>query len=99
MGYGRHGHSEVDDPTITQPLLYERIKNHAPLWKLYAESTGIDSTQIAGAVRKEYEEEQTKARARQKTPRLGKLPGIRAPTPAGLYNHTHQSGPALASEH
>jgi 2-oxoglutarate dehydrogenase E1 component len=25
IGYRRHGHSEVDDPTITQPLLYEQI--------------------------------------------------------------------------
>src|SRR5215472_13647347 len=25
IGYRRHGHSEVDDPTITQPVLYERI--------------------------------------------------------------------------
>src|SRR5205807_3277815 len=57
IGYRRHGHSEVDDPTITQPLLYERIKNHPPLWKIYAERTGIDSVQIAETVRKEYEEE------------------------------------------
>ena len=27
IGYRRHGHSEVDDPTITQPLLYDRIKS------------------------------------------------------------------------
>ena len=29
IGYRRHGHSEVDDPTITQPLLYKKI-NAAP---------------------------------------------------------------------
>src|SRR4051794_17548367 len=44
IGYRRHGHSEVDDPTITQPLTYDRIKNHPPLWKIYAEHTGIDGT-------------------------------------------------------
>jgi len=31
IGYRRHGHSEVDDPTITQPLLYKAIKEHPPL--------------------------------------------------------------------
>src|SRR2546426_9166887 len=73
IGYRRHGHSEVDDPTITQPLLYERIKNHAPLWKIYAQRTGIDSTHLAEEVRKEYEEEQTKARALKKMPHLRQL--------------------------
>src|ERR1700686_1229099 len=58
IGYRRHGHSEVDDPTITQPLLYERIKNHAPLWKIYAEKTGIDTSLIVEGVKKEYELEQ-----------------------------------------
>src|SRR6516165_11874210 len=61
IGYRRHGHSEVDDPTITQPRLYERIRNHQQLWKIYAEQTGIDATPIAEAVKKEYEEEQRKA--------------------------------------
>src|SRR5438270_2424939 len=37
IGYRRHGHSEVDDPTVTQPLLYKAIKEHPPLWEVYAE--------------------------------------------------------------
>jgi 2-oxoglutarate dehydrogenase E1 component len=32
IGYRRHGHSEVDDPTITQPLLYKKINAHAPAY-------------------------------------------------------------------
>ena len=42
IGYRRHGHSEVDDPTITQPLLYKAIKDHPPLWEIYAERIGIE---------------------------------------------------------
>src|SRR5260370_10642290 len=93
IGYRRHGHSEVDDPTITQPLLYERIKNHAPLWKIYAERTGIDSTQLAETVRKEYEEEQTKARALKKIPHLRKLPACWAPYSHCRYQPEHQRPP------
>jgi 2-oxoglutarate dehydrogenase E1 component len=74
IGYRRHGHSEVDDPTITQPLTYERIKKHPPLWKIYAERTGVDASGISDAVRKEYEEEQTRAKALKKMPHLRTLP-------------------------
>ncbi len=74
IGYRRHGHSEVDDPTITQPRLYERIKNHPPLWKLYAEQVGVDATKTVAAVRAEYEIEQTKAGQLKKIPHLRQLP-------------------------
>ena len=40
IGFRRHGHSEVDDPTITQPLLYAKIKDHPPLWQIYAQQIG-----------------------------------------------------------
>jgi len=75
IGYRRHGHSEVDDPTITQPRVYERIKNHPPLWRIYSERIGVQPMQIVENVRKEYEEEQTKARAIRKIPQLRQLPG------------------------
>ncbi len=74
IGYRRHGHSEVDDPTITQPLLYERIKNHPQLWKIYAEKTGLDAAATTEKVRAEYEEEQSKAGQLKKIPHLRQLP-------------------------
>jgi 2-oxoglutarate dehydrogenase E1 component len=98
IGYRRHGHSEVDDPTITQPLLYERIKNHAPLWKIYSEHTGIDSTQMVEAIRKEYEEEQTKARALRKIPHLRKLPDYWAPYQHGCYDASYEVDTGLNPE-
>ena len=98
IGYRRHGHSEVDDPTITQPLLYERIKNHAPLWKVYAEHTGIDSTQMVEAIRKEYEEEQTKARALRKIPHLRKLPDYWTPYQHGCYDVSYEVDTGLTPE-
>ncbi|HEX3117550.1 MAG TPA: 2-oxoglutarate dehydrogenase E1 component, partial [Candidatus Acidoferrum sp.] len=79
IGYRRHGHSEVDDPTITQPQKYDAIKNHAPLWKIYAEKTGIDATAVSETVRKEYEGEQTKAKSLKKMPHLRQLPNYWTP--------------------
>jgi 2-oxoglutarate dehydrogenase E1 component len=35
--YRRHGHNEGDDPSFTQPLLYEKIKQKTPLRQLYTE--------------------------------------------------------------
>ena len=98
IGYRRHGHSEVDDPTITQPKLYARIKDHAPLWKIYAETARVDATPMVEAVRKEYEEEQTKARALKKIPRLRQLPDYWAPYSHGRYKPEYEVPTGLARE-
>ena len=42
IGFRRHGHSEVDDPTITQPILYRKIKDRPLLYVIYAKRVGID---------------------------------------------------------
>ena len=98
IGYRRHGHSEVDDPTITQPLLYERIKNHPPLWKIYSEQTGIDSAQIVEAVKREYEEEQVKAGQLTKMPHLRKLPDYWSPYVHGKYKAEYEVDTGLTRE-
>src|SRR5207245_11484914 len=51
IGYRRHGHSEVDDPTITQPLLYKKINAHRPLFEIYAEQNKIDTTEMVQSFR------------------------------------------------
>jgi len=98
VGYRRHGHSEVDDPTITQPVLYERIRNHAPLWKIYAERTGIDASLIVEGVKKEYEVEQEKAGQLTKIPHLRKLPDYWSPYKAGKYDPAYEVDTGLTQE-
>jgi 2-oxoglutarate dehydrogenase E1 component len=98
IGYRRHGHSEVDDPTITQPVLYERIKNHAPLWKIYAERTGIDASLIVEGVKKEYEVEQQKAGGLTKIPHLRKLPDYWSPYKGGKYDPAYEVDTGLTRE-
>src|SRR5579864_6881702 len=62
IGYRRHGHSEVDDPTVTQPLLYKAIKEHPPLWQIYAEDIGVEDAEArAAAIKAEFETAQKDA--------------------------------------
>ncbi len=35
--YRRHGHSEADEPAVTQPVMYRKIRQHSPVSQLYAE--------------------------------------------------------------
>ena len=86
IGYRRHGHSEVDDPTITQPLLYKAIKDHPPLWEIYAEDTGIENAEErVRAIREELEEAQKKAGSIKKKPTLRDLPSYWDSFKGGRY--------------
>ena len=98
IGYRRHGHSEVDDPTITQPLLYDRIKNHSQLWKIYAQRIGADAAPTVEAVRAEYEAEQREAGKLKKIPRLRTLPPYWSAYHRGRYDASYEVDTGLSPE-
>jgi 2-oxoglutarate dehydrogenase E1 component len=98
IGYRRHGHSEVDDPTITQPRLYDRIKNHPPLWRIYSERIGVQPMQIVENVRREYEVEQSKAREIKKIPHLRQLPEYWSAYHRGRFKPEYEADTGLDRE-
>ena len=98
IGYRRHGHSEVDDPTITQPLRYRKIDAHPPAWELYAPKTGIDTEPIIQRVRDELDEAQKQARELEKNPPMRRLPRYWGAFKGGRYNPSFDVETALAQE-
>jgi 2-oxoglutarate dehydrogenase E1 component len=99
IGYRRHGHSEVDDPTVTQPLLYKAIKEHPPLWEIYAEDTGLEDVQDrVSKIKAELEAAQKQAGAITKKPTLRDLPSYWDNFQGGRYNAEYEVNTGLSSE-
>jgi len=98
VGYRRHGHSEVDDPTITQPVLYRRIKEHPELWRIYAERSGLDPEPVEARVRETLSTQQKEAVKFVKNPTMRKLPGYWAPFFGGRYKPEHEVPTPVAPE-
>lgn len=55
--YRKLGHNEQDTPSMTQPLMYKKVKQHPGVRHIYAErliSQGVVTEQIANAMMEEY---------------------------------------------
>src|SRR2546426_9205533 len=99
IGYRRHGHSEVDDPTVTQPLLHKAIKEHPPLWEVYAEDIGAENVEERVAqVRAEYEAAQKKAASVTEEPVLRELPKYWDEFKGGRYKPQYEVDTGLSAE-
>ncbi len=99
IGYRRHGHSEVDDPTITQPLLYKAIKEHPPLWEVYSEDIGVEDVQTrVQAIRAEFEAAQKQAGSITQKPTLRELPTYWDSYTGGRYKPEYEVETGLSAE-
>ncbi len=98
IGYRRHGHSEVDDPTVTQPLRYSRIKNHPPLYELYAKQIGADISARVSELQTEFAAAQKTATTLQKMPVLSHLPPYWSPYKGGPWKPEFEVETGLTRE-
>jgi len=98
IGYRRHGHSEVDDPTITQPRRYRKIQAHSPLYQIYAEKIGIDPVPIVEATRSELDAAQKAAEELEKNPPMRQLPKYWNAYRGGRYNASFEVATGVAAD-
>ncbi|WP_168121019.1 2-oxoglutarate dehydrogenase E1 component [Paenibacillus sp. HB172176] len=57
IGYRRYGHNEMDDPEVTQPLMYEKVRKHDTVATLYSKQ--LESEQAMTAEQVEQLKQQT----------------------------------------
>ncbi|MES2220605.1 MAG: thiamine pyrophosphate-dependent enzyme, partial [Acidobacteriota bacterium] len=98
IGYRRHGHSEVDDPTITQPLRYAKIQQHPPLYEIFAKHIGVDPAARVRQAESKYEEELKQARQMKKKAVLADLPEYWSPYKGGPHHKKYEMDTGISTE-
>ena len=95
VGYRRHGHSEVDDPTVTQPKMYALIAKHPPLYEIYAERIEADPAPLVEAMRAAARAAKQAAQKIEHKPLLYKLPAYWDSFKGGNYDPSLEVPTAL----
>ncbi len=98
IGYRRHGHSEVDDPTTTQPVRYRRIATLPPVWESYAQRRGIDGAPRIAEIKGEMEAALKRARSIRRSPSLRRLPSYWDAYQGGTYEPSMEVETAVRAE-
>jgi 2-oxoglutarate dehydrogenase E1 component len=99
IGYRRHGHSEVDDPTVTQPIRYALIKSRPFLYQLYAEQMRVNPSDEVKQIQDEFLADQKTASLVKKKPRLARIPSYWEPYRGGPFLSEYDVPTGLTPEH
>ncbi|MEW6130377.1 MAG: multifunctional oxoglutarate decarboxylase/oxoglutarate dehydrogenase thiamine pyrophosphate-binding subunit/dihydrolipoyllysine-residue succinyltransferase subunit [Acidobacteriota bacterium] len=86
IGFRKHGHNEGDEPTYTQPVMYQRIKEHPGVRELYARKLIKEATMSEEKIKSLMDErwrryENAQLGAKQIIEQQGKEITIPAPKP------------------
>jgi 2-oxoglutarate decarboxylase len=86
IGFRKHGHNEGDEPTYTQPVMYQRIKEHPGVRELYARKLIKDGVMTAEKIASLMDErnrryENAQLGAKQIVAQKGKEIAMPAPKP------------------
>ncbi len=101
IGYRRHGHSEIDDPTLTQPKLYERIRAVPTLWESYADRSNLDPEWVqafGNKVQEDLQQAQEAGAELEKKPTFATLPGYWQSYQGGHYHLDMEVDTGLTAE-
>jgi 2-oxoglutarate dehydrogenase E1 component len=98
VGYRRHGHSEVDDPTVTQPRRYAAIKDHPSLYQLYAKRIGVDPAPETQQIQQEFFADHKVATKAEHKSRLAELPEYWDPYKGGEFDPADDVDTGLSTE-
>src|SRR4029079_13113254 len=86
--YRRYGHNEGDEPSYTQPLLYQKIKAHPSVAHLYGDALARDKKLPAEEIEKMWAD----AKARLDAP-VDASKAERAPRAPCVYSRAAPSAP------
>ncbi len=101
IGYRRFGHNEMDDPSPTAPVLYEKIKNFPLLHRTYAAQIGVSEDEVKKAEEKlleEFKASYEEAKSMTKQPQFAKLPSYWDGYAGGLYDRAFEVETAAPAE-
>ncbi len=98
IGYRRHGHSEIDDPTITQPLRYRKIQSHPVLYKIFAQQTGLDPASRVQEVESMFDQALQQARHMKKKATLVEYPEYWSHYKGGPHRAKYEVDTGLTTE-
>jgi 2-oxoglutarate dehydrogenase E1 component len=101
LGFRRYGHSEVDDPTVTQPILYKMIAATPMAYQAYAQAIGADAQaleRLEQDVHAGFSAAGDVSDRRKAVPSLRTLPAYWDPYVGGPYDRALEVETAVPAE-